>query len=387
MRYATYAMGETTNLLGKFTAGRLTTEIQIILINVEANTLEILNTPNCIELTGSTVGGRSTYKWSTANITTQPTVLTEYHYIMTDTLTGQVQDGKILLGGHPDQIAIARYEAHVSIDTTGNGVPLSTPGVFEFPIGTPSNPVNNVTDALTIATFLGLRYYHVNGSITITVNHTNWKFEGGEPRQDIVTVTSGVSVSDSSFERIGIKGDLTGVISASECLIGSTGGTVTGVDGVFTDCGFSGTIRIADGGLFRGLRANFLDLTGTIVDFNNPTINPTQFLAMTAGNFNIRNANAKTLIGLVAQGGFITNEVNIGAGPIQYLFGIGERTDNGVTYILNADYLIRGSLIDDQISTIPSLSWDQLLTGHTTSGTFGGFIQKLLTVAKFLGLK
>lgn len=31
--------------------------------------------------------------------------------------------------------------------------------------------------------------------------------------------------------------------------------------------------------------------------------------------------------------------------------------------------------------------WDELTTSHTTSGTFGSFIQKLLTVAKFLGLK
>jgi hypothetical protein len=31
--------------------------------------------------------------------------------------------------------------------------------------------------------------------------------------------------------------------------------------------------------------------------------------------------------------------------------------------------------------------WDALLTSHTTSGTFGWFMQKLLTVAKFLGLK
>lgn len=31
--------------------------------------------------------------------------------------------------------------------------------------------------------------------------------------------------------------------------------------------------------------------------------------------------------------------------------------------------------------------WDAMLVNHTTSGTFGWFIQKLLTVAKFIGLK
>jgi len=387
MRYATKAMGETTNLLGKFTAGRTPSQIQIILINIETAALEILNTPNCTEMTASTIGIRSTYKWSTANITTQPTVLTEYHYIMTDTLTGQVQDGKIVLGGHPDQIAISRYESAVHIDTTGAGVALPTPGVFSFPVGTPGVPVDNVSDAYAIAVYLGLRDYHINGAITVTTTHTNWRFAGEEPRQDIVTITSGASVSDSSFERIGIRGDLTGTISASESLIGTTSGTTTGIDGVFTDCGFSGTIKIANGGLFRGLRANFLDLTGTIIDFNSPTISPTQFVAMTAGNFNIRNANARVLIGVVMQGGFLSNEANTFPGPIQYLFGIGERTADDAVYILDADYLVRGSRIDINTSSVSGATWDEILASHTTSGTFGWFTQKLLTVAKFLGLK
>ncbi len=31
--------------------------------------------------------------------------------------------------------------------------------------------------------------------------------------------------------------------------------------------------------------------------------------------------------------------------------------------------------------------WDRELVDHTTSGTFGFFVQKLLSVAKFLGLQ
>lgn len=40
------------------------------------------------------------------------------------------------------------------------------------------------------------------------------------------------------------------------------------------------------------------------------------------------------------------------------------------------------------VDTDPAASvWNALLTNHTLVGTFGWFIQKLLTVAKFLGLK
>ena len=35
----------------------------------------------------------------------------------------------------------------------------------------------------------------------------------------------------------------------------------------------------------------------------------------------------------------------------------------------------------------PGAVWDELLADHTTPGTFGWFVQKLLTVAKFLGLQ
>lgn len=41
------------------------------------------------------------------------------------------------------------------------------------------------------------------------------------------------------------------------------------------------------------------------------------------------------------------------------------------------------------IATMPSITgvWDEPLTAHTVSGSFGAFIKKLLTVGKFLGLK
>ena len=45
--------------------------------------------------------------------------------------------------------------------------------------------------------------------------------------------------------------------------------------------------------------------------------------------------------------------------------------------------------ITPTIATFPSLGgvWDESLSAHTISGTFGWFVKKLLTVAKFLGLK
>jgi hypothetical protein len=46
-----------------------------------------------------------------------------------------------------------------------------------------------------------------------------------------------------------------------------------------------------------------------------------------------------------------------------------------------------GTLVSPTANEIADTIWDEATSGHTTSGSFGALIQKLLTVAKFLGLK
>jgi hypothetical protein len=68
---------------------------------------------------------------------------------------------------------------------------------------------------------------------------------------------------------------------------------------------------------------------------------------------------------------------------------------NTVTQVIpqnSAGLIVAGSGVTaGDITNIASATkdavWDEPTSGHTTNGTFGIFIQKLLTVAKFLGLK
>lgn len=103
MRYATFQHGESTFLLGKFISGRLAAEVQLALIDLATSATVALTSADCAEIVASAAGGVSTYKWPTTNITTQPTVRTEYLYVMTDTITGLTHEGKIVLGGFPDR--------------------------------------------------------------------------------------------------------------------------------------------------------------------------------------------------------------------------------------------------------------------------------------------
>jgi hypothetical protein len=56
-----------------------------------------------------------------------------------------------------------------------------------------------------------------------------------------------------------------------------------------------------------------------------------------------------------------------------------------------AEHAIPGSagekLSDAGAAGDPGAIWEELTSAHQTAGTFGYFMQKLLTVAKFLGLK
>lgn len=46
-----------------------------------------------------------------------------------------------------------------------------------------------------------------------------------------------------------------------------------------------------------------------------------------------------------------------------------------------------GTITPGDIADIADAVWDEQTSGHTTNGTFGKFVQGLLTVGKFLGLK
>lgn len=88
-----YKIAEQPTILGKFDSGATVT---ITLYDLSDESTETLTSNSCNEIASTGV-----FAWSTSNITTQPTTLTEYLWIMTDgTITSY---GKIVLGGYPDQ--------------------------------------------------------------------------------------------------------------------------------------------------------------------------------------------------------------------------------------------------------------------------------------------
>ena len=91
MRYLTT---ENIDILGKFDSGDTVT---ISLYKTSDSSSVALTSNACSEI--STTG---VFKWNTSNITTQPTVYTEYLWIMTNGTTSIY--GKIVMGGYVDQV-------------------------------------------------------------------------------------------------------------------------------------------------------------------------------------------------------------------------------------------------------------------------------------------
>jgi len=89
-----YKISENPNILGKFDTGDTVT---ITLYDLSDESSETLDSNSCNEL-----GSTGVFYWSTSNITTTPTTLKEYCWVMTNGTTSQY--GKIVLGGFTDDI-------------------------------------------------------------------------------------------------------------------------------------------------------------------------------------------------------------------------------------------------------------------------------------------
>jgi len=110
----------------------------------------------------------------------------------------------------------------------------------EFPLGTPNNAVNNILDARVIADNNGLTAYEIDGTITLTEDHTSWKFTGKTSQQHDSVLFAGFSVDDSSFANLKLSGTTSGLWSAIGCILSE----VIGLSGVYDNCGLLGTNTI-----------------------------------------------------------------------------------------------------------------------------------------------
>ena len=271
------------------------------------------------------------------------------------------------------ELRFSSYQNHVWIDV------LSATSGTTYPAGTRADPVNNLDDAILIATEVGLDRFGVIGDLTIVDQDVSkMSFIGQNALLTTINIMTAATVTNVEINEATITGVLDGGIVIRACVLGTT----SVIDGFIFQTAFSDGVTVTLGATSI---ANFLDcFSGTpglgtpIIDMNGSGSS----LAMRgySGGIEVINKTGPESVTIDLNSGqvILANTVTQGVIAIR---GVGALTDGSTgTTIVNTDGLLNQPLIAGAV-------WDEP-TGTPVVGSYGEWVRKkLLTTVKFLGLK
>jgi hypothetical protein len=143
-------------------------------------------------------------------------------------------------------IQYASFDGAVHYDSTS---PFSGTA---YPKGTPRQPVNSLTDALSIANNRGFDEIHIIGDATIPVgpDFSGLRFVGQSATRTVLTIPAAATVDECEYLDAFVTGTLDGQAIIERCVVG----TLDLVSGFIYLCGLQGPITLGS-----GIQANFLD--------------------------------------------------------------------------------------------------------------------------------
>ncbi len=228
-------------------------------------------------------------------------------------------------------IQYASFNGGVTIDTT-NGVPGTT-----YPIGTPRQPVNNLTDALIIATSRGLYKIFIQGNITLTgvLLFDGFEFVGEGQKLTTITIDPSITLIDCAFTEASITGTVAGPNNAHyhNCDIFN----LNGFYGLMENCILSGTIVLAGTGhaQFSHCESGIPGGTFTpVIDFNGSGTSVS--VRGYNGGLKIQNRSGTDAVSIDVNSGQVIIDPTVIAGTIT-VRGVAKLIDNstGTAVIVN----------------------------------------------------
>lgn len=255
-------------------------------------------------------------------------------------------------------IQYSSYNGGVTVDTSS---PYS--GIV-FPVGTPQQPVNNMTDAMLIAVARGLTTIFVVGDLTLDAggDYSEMVFIGESIGKTAIDISPAAQVENCEFYEATIAGTLDGNAKVKNCQILD----LNYINGVVELC-MLGPGEIVLGGADE---ANFLDCwSGGANVVGRPVINcggSGQSLSMRnySGGVIIRNkTGAADRIVIDMASGEVVLESTVTAGLVT-VRGVGVIDDQSVGATVDSANLLNKA-------TISKAVLDEPLPGHLIPGTVG----------------
>lgn len=248
-----------------------------------------------------------------------------------------------------DEIDVRKPTAYTSVDrTSSSSATLQEAGTLQyssfgggvtvdlvsgvsgtaFPIGTPQEPVGNMTDALAILTERGFTTLYILGDATIDsgLDYSGLIIVGESMSKSEITISSAANVLRTEFYDAHILGTLDGEAVLKHCVIDD----LDYINGFVEQCVLNpGTITLGGSD-----EAHFLDCWSGVPGTSTPEIDmggSGQALAMRnySGGITLKNKTGADSVSLDLVSGQIILENTVTAGTI-VCRGVGKLTDNSV---------------------------------------------------------
>lgn len=250
-----------------------------------------------------------------------------------------------------------------------------TAGTTDYESGTNVNPVDSIADAITIATSLNLKIFHIVTGSTITLAATlnNFLFRG----HGWTLALGGQDVGGSHIEGpASVSGIGTGAteIELHQCEVG----TVTVNKAHFDRCGFEGTVTLAAAASYELESCYSNDDNTLILDFSAGVGNTTVNLSGWDGKVELQNmGQTGTDVANIQGCGSVTINASCVGGTVA-ICGNMELTNNGSGQTINDD-----ARIDTlQINTEVDSALNTAIPGSPTAGSVNDVLNDQARSAK-----
>lgn len=250
-------------------------------------------------------------------------------------------------------IQFSSFNGGITVDITS---PYSG---TDFPIGTPQQPVNNLSDALTIANSRGFTALYIIGDLTLDsgLDFSGLSIIGESVSKSIIDVDSDANVYRTEFYEATITGVLDGESILRNCRIRD----LDYISGFVEQCILdTGTITLA------GTHASFLDCWCVVDD---QTLVPVIDMGGSGTALSIRNYNGciqmsnKTgteNVTILLNAGGVTLNSSVTNGNIT-ITGVGQLIDNSNGAIIDSSGLVSPGSVAEAVDTLIGPTLDRAL--------------------------